>query len=151
MTGFVIYDAPSFFIFKPGQTQTMTKALVVDDSRLVRTMVASVLEKMGDISFDEAGDGAEAVEKLTENKYDIVILDWMMPKMTGEQVLREIRGVKGPNKDTPVLMVTAEVERKKIISVASLGISGYVTKPFTAEILEEKIKGIIGKKKVSLD
>jgi two-component system chemotaxis response regulator CheY len=129
----------------------MIKALVVDDSKLVRQIELSVFNNIGGVEVDEAADGAEALEKLTNNKYDIVILDWMMPKMTGEQVLREIRGVKGPNKDTPVIMVTAEVERKKILTLASLGISAYVTKPFTADTLEEKIKGVIGKKKVVLD
>ncbi len=128
----------------------MIKALVVDDSRLIRQIEVSVFTKIGDMEVDEAEDGADALKKLTKNKYDIVLLDWMMPKMTGEQVLREIRGVAGPNKDTAVVMVTAEVERKKIISLASLGISGYVTKPFTAELLEEKIKAILGKKKVVL-
>lgn len=128
----------------------MIKALVADDSRLIRQIQVSVFAKIGDVEVDEAEDGASALKKLTESKYDIVLLDWMMPKMTGERVLREIRGVTGPNKDTPVLMVTAEVERKKIISLAALGISGYVTKPFTAELLEEKIKAILGKKKVVL-
>lgn len=125
----------------------MTKALVADDSKLIRQIEVSVFTKIGGVEIDEAEDGADALEKLTENKYDIVLLDWMMPKMTGEQVLREIRGVAGPNKDTPVLMVTAEVERKKIIQLASLGISGYVTKPFTSESLEGHIKAILEKKK----
>lgn len=125
------------------------KALVVDDSRIIRQIEISVFTKMGVVEVDEAVDGMDALKKLTENKYDIVLLDWMMPKMTGEQVLREIRGVSGPNKNTPVLMVTAEVDRKKIISVATLGISGYVTKQFTAELLEEKIKGVLEKKKAS--
>lgn len=129
----------------------MIRALVVDDSKLVRSIEISVFNNMGGVEIDEAVDGATALEKLTSNKYDIVILDWMMPKMTGEQVLREIRGAKGPNKDTPVIMVTAEVERKKILTLAALGISGYVTKPFTTETLEEKIKSVIGKKKVVLD
>ena len=125
------------------------KALVVDDSRIIRQIEISVFIKMGGVEVDEAVDGFDALKKLTENKYDIVLLDWMMPKMTGEQVLREIRGIAGPNKNTPVLMVTAEVERKKILSVATLGISGYVTKQFTAELLEEKIKGVLEKKKAS--
>lgn len=126
------------------------RALVVDDSRIIRQIEISVFAKIGGVEVDEAADGADALKKLTENKYDIVLLDWMMPKMTGEQVLREIRGVSGPNKSTPVLMVTAEVERKKIISVATLGISGYVTKQFTAELLEEKIRGVLEKKKTAV-
>lgn len=126
------------------------KALVVDDSRVIRQIEIAVLVKIGGIDIDEAGDGIEALKKLTDNKYDIVLLDWMMPKMTGEQVLREIRGVAGPNKSTPVLMVTAEVERKKILSVATLGISGYVTKQFTAESLEEKIRGVLEKTKAAV-
>jgi two-component system chemotaxis response regulator CheY len=128
----------------------MIKALVVDDSRLIRQIEVAVFSKIGGVEVEEAEDGADALAKLTKNKYDIVLLDWMMPKMTGEQILREIRGVAGPNKDAPVVMVTAEVERNKIIQLATLGISGYVTKPFTAELLEEKIKAILGKKKVVL-
>jgi two-component system chemotaxis response regulator CheY len=132
------------------QNPEKIKALVVDDSRIIRQIEISVFTKMGGVEIDEAVDGLDAHGKLKANKYDIVLLDWMMPKMTGEQVLRAIRSVAGPNKGTPVLMVTAEVERRKILSLATLGISGYVTKPFTAELLEEKIKGILGKKKVVL-
>ncbi|MBF0635370.1 MAG: response regulator, partial [Nitrospinae bacterium] len=126
------------------------KALLVDDSRIIRQIELSVLTKIGGFEIAEAVDGLDAIGKLKANKYDIVLLDWMMPKMNGEQVLRAIRTVPGPNKDTPVLMVTAEVERRKILGLATLGISGYVTKPFTAELLEDKIKGILGKKKVVL-
>ena len=128
----------------------MIKALLVDDSRLIRQIEKSVFSKIGGVEIEEAVDGADALAKLTINKYDILILDWMMPKMTGEQLLREIRGAAGPNKDIPTLMVTAEVERSKILALAALKISGYVTKPFTAELLEEKIKAILGKKKVVL-
>jgi two-component system chemotaxis response regulator CheY len=123
------------------------KALVVDDSRIIRQIEISVFNKIGGVEIDEAVDGADALAKLTKKKYDIVLLDWMMPKMTGEQVLREIRGVAGLNKDTAVLMVTAEMERKKILSVATLGISGYITKQFTAELLQEKIEAVLAKKK----
>ncbi|MBF0291527.1 MAG: response regulator [Nitrospinae bacterium] len=126
------------------------KALVVDDSKLVRQIELAVFAKIGGVEVDEAEDGADALEKLTKNKYDIVLLDWMMPKMTGEQLLREIRGANGPNKDTPVLMVTAEAERSKILTMIPLKINGYVTKPFTTELLQEKIKAIIGKKKIVL-
>jgi two-component system chemotaxis response regulator CheY len=134
----------------PQAAPNTIRALVVDDSRIIRQIEVAVFKKIGGVEIDEAVDGMDALAKLTKNKYDIVLLDWMMPKMTGEQVLREIRGVAGPNKDTPILMVTAEVERKKIISVATLGISGYITKQFTAESLEEKIRGVMGKKKVVL-
>jgi two-component system chemotaxis response regulator CheY len=134
----------------PNPQANKIRALVVDDSRIIRQIEVAVFKKIGGMEIDEAVDGADALAKLTKNKYDIVLLDWMMPKMTGEQVLREIRGVAGPNKDTPVLMVTAEMERKKILSVASLGISGYVTKQFTAESLEEKIRGVMDKKRVVL-
>lgn len=134
-----------------GDYPEMTKALIVDDSKLIRDIEKSVFAQIGGVETDEAADGAEALNKLTNNKYDILILDWMMPKMTGEQVLREIRGVPGPNKDIPTIMVTAEVKRHKILALAALKIHGYVTKPFTAELLEEKIKGVLGKKKLKLE
>lgn len=134
-----------------GSTQLNTiKALLVDDSRIIRQIEISVFTKIGGVELTEAVDGLDGLGKLKANKYDIVLLDWMMPKMNGEQVLKAIRTVAGPNKDTPVLMVTAEVERRKILSLATLGISGYVPKPFTAELLEEKIKAVLGKKKVVL-
>jgi two-component system chemotaxis response regulator CheY len=129
----------------------MIKALVVDDSKLIRQIEKTVLAQVGGVEIEEAADGAEALGKLMKNKYDILILDWMMPKMTGEQLLREIRGVAGPNKDIPTLMVTAEVERSKILALAALKISGYITKPFTTEVLAEKIKGILGKHRVTLE
>jgi two-component system chemotaxis response regulator CheY len=79
----------------------MIKALLVDDSKLIRQVEKTVFAHIGGVEIEEAADGAEALGKLMIRKYDILILDWMMPKMTGEQLLREIRSVPGPNKDIP--------------------------------------------------
>ncbi len=125
--------------------QKNIKFLIADDSALVRRMVTSSLEQMGFSEFDEACDGADALSKLDSSKYDLVILDWTMPKMTGYDVLRETRANKGTNQNTPVIMVTGEVAKKKIVDVLKLGISGYIMKPFDSAVFEKKVIEVLKK------
>ncbi len=118
--------------------------LVVDDFSTMRRIVRNLLKELGFMNVEEAEDGADALAKLQSSAYDFVITDWNMPNMDGLELLKNIRSDAGLA-TLPVLMVTAEAKKENIIAAAQLGASGYVVKPFTAAILEEKLNKIFEK------
>jgi len=120
------------------------KILLVDDSNTMRRIQKNTLISLGYDSVEEAGDGAEAYEKVKQTKYDLVLMDWNMPIMTGIDALKNIK--KDPNtKDTKVMMVTSESEKTKIIEAIQAGAVNYIVKPFQAETLKEKITAVLQK------
>lgn len=118
--------------------------LVVDDFATMRRIVRNLLKDLGYNNVEEAEDGNDAMSKLQLSSFDFVISDWNMPNMDGLQLLNEIRKDER-FKTIPVLMVTAEAKKENIIAAAQAGASGYVVKPFTAAILEEKLTKIFEK------
>ncbi|MFP3802021.1 chemotaxis response regulator CheY [Paraburkholderia sp. SIMBA_027] len=120
------------------------KFLIVDDFPTMRRIVRNLLKELGHSNVDEAEDGAAALARLRAGDYDVVISDWNMPNLDGLGMLREIRG------DTSlahlsVLMVTAEAKKENIIAAAHAGANGYVVKPFTAAVLDDKLGKILEK------
>jgi two-component system chemotaxis response regulator CheY len=118
-----------------------TRFLVVDDFPIMRRIMRNLLKALGYTDMHEAGDGVEALNMLHNGDFDFVISDWNMPNMTGIELLRVIRA------DTrlshlPVLMVTTESKRERIIEAAQAGASGYIIKPFTAAALDAKLNKI---------
>jgi len=118
-----------------------TKFLVVDDFSTMRRIVRNLLKELGFLNVQEAEDGVEALTKLRADKFDFVVSDWNMPNMTGIDLLKTIRA-DDTLKHLPVLMVTAEAKKENIILAAQSGANGYVVKPFTAAVLDEKLKKI---------
>ncbi|GAA0515883.1 chemotaxis response regulator CheY [Tatumella terrea] len=118
--------------------------LVVDDFNTMRRIVRNLLKELGFTNVEEAEDGADALNKLRTTTCDFVITDWNMPNMDGLELLKNIRADE-QLKAMPVLMVTAEAKKENIIAAAQAGASGYVVKPFTAAILEEKLNKIFEK------
>ena len=118
--------------------------LVVDDFTTMRRIVRNLLKELGFTNVDEAEDGQYALNKLQEGKFDFVISDWNMPNMDGLALLKTLRAEER-FANLPVLMVTAEAKKENIIAAAQAGASGYVVKPFTAAILEEKLNKIFEK------
>lgn len=120
------------------------KILVVDDFPTMRRIVKNILKQLGFENIEEAEDGAQAYSKLKSGGFGFVISDWNMPNMDGLSFLKAVRG--DPElKDTPFLMVTAEAEKNKVIEAIKSGVSNYIVKPFTAEILKEKMDRIFEK------
>lgn len=120
------------------------KFLVVDDFSTMRRIVMNLLKELGYSNMEEAEDGVAALKKLQAEKYDFVVTDWNMPNMTGLELLVAIRK-DDKLKGLPVLLVTAEAKNDNIVAAAQAGASGYVVKPFTAVVLEEKLNKIIEK------
>ncbi|MCS6785670.1 MAG: chemotaxis response regulator CheY [Thiobacillaceae bacterium] len=120
------------------------KFLVVDDFSTMRRIVRNLLRELGYTHVDEAEDGASALAKLKGGGFDFVITDWNMPTMTGIELLKRIRADAALSR-LPVLMITAEAKKENIIEAAQNGASGYIVKPFTAAVLEEKLNKIFEK------
>jgi len=120
------------------------KILVVDDFSTMRRIVKNVLKQLGFENLDEAEDGVQALSKLRSGGYSFVVSDWNMPNMDGLELLKEVR--KDPAlKDLPILMVTAEAEKDKVVTAIQAGVNNYVVKPFTAEVFKEKMDRVFEK------
>jgi two-component system chemotaxis response regulator CheY len=117
------------------------KILVVDDHESMRRIEKQILNDLGYPNVDMADDGSTALPMLQAGNYDFVISDWNMPKMEGLELLRAIRADAKLTK-TPVLLVTAESKKEKIIEAVKAGVNDYVVKPFNAEIIKAKIARI---------
>lgn len=116
----------------------MAKILVVDDERVLVKGIKFNLEHEG-YQVDTGSDGEEAVELVREGQYDLVILDWMMPKMDGLQACMRIREFS----DVPVIMLTARSEdADKIIGFES-GADDYITKPFNILELKARVRALL--------
>ncbi|MDH2299069.1 chemotaxis response regulator CheY [Cobetia sp. 29-18-1] len=120
------------------------RILVVDDFPTMRRIVRNLLKELGFTNVEEAEDGQQALEFLNQGSFELVISDWNMPNLDGLEMLRRVRA--NPVTATlPVLMVTAEAKKENIIAAAQAGASGYVVKPFTAAVLEEKLGKVFEK------
>ncbi len=120
------------------------KVLVVDDFATMRKIVRNILKQIGFEHITEAEDGNAALQVLKNETVGLVVTDWNMPNMTGLDLLRQIR--QNPQTASlPVLMVTAEGLKENVIEAVKAGVNNYVVKPFTAEVLQEKIEAIFKK------
>ena len=120
------------------------KVLVVDDMMSMRNIVKRALLEIGYKDIHEASNGEEALEKLKTSKLGLVLLDWNMPVMTGIEVLRAMRGDPALQ-SIPVLMITAEAQTDKIMEAVQAGVSDYLVKPFSGQVLHEKLEKIFQK------
>ncbi|VAX18886.1 Chemotaxis regulator - transmits chemoreceptor signals to flagellar motor components CheY [hydrothermal vent metagenome] len=118
------------------------RVLVVDDFATMRKIEKNILGQLGIKNVDEADDGTTALPKVQQNQYDIILLDWNMPQMSGLELLKAIRA--DPNtKNVPIVMVTAEALKDNIVAAAQAGVNDYIVKPFTAAVLEEKLVKVL--------
>ena len=117
------------------------KALVVDDSMTIRRIVIKALGIAGIPDTTEAADGAEAMAAIKSDSFDVILLDWNMPKMSGIETLRAMREA---GDKTPVIMVTTEAEKSRVIEAIKTGANDYLIKPFSPDQLAGKVKGVLG-------
>lgn len=115
------------------------KFLVVDDSSTMRRIVVNSLQRIGFTETVEAGDGQEALAKF-DSSVRFVITDWNMPNMTGTELAKSLRD---RGEQVPILMVTARSVREDIIEAMEAGVNNYIVKPFTPQILKEKIDALV--------
>ena len=116
--------------------------LVVDDFATMRRIVRNILRDLNFKEVLEAEDGTAALTVLKTQKVDLIVSDWNMPKMTGIELLREVRATEGI-KEMPFLMVTAEAQKENVIEAVKARVSNYIVKPFNAATLAEKLRKIV--------
>ena len=121
------------------------RALVVDDSRVMRSMVMQQLRRstQAEFEFTEAEDGVDALKKFHPSKIDIAFVDWNMPNMSGIEFVRRVRSM-GKTEHVPIVMVTSEKTVGKLEeALDDAGANAFISKPFTNEILDRKLAPLI--------
>jgi two-component system chemotaxis response regulator CheY len=118
------------------------KILIVDDFATMRKVIRNLLKQGGFENVAEAEDGMAALKVLKSQPVDFVISDWNMPNMSGLELLKAVRADE-ELKEMPFLMVTAEALKDNVVAAVKAGVSNYIVKPFTAEVLNEKIEKIV--------
>ena len=121
---------------------TSIKVLVVDDFATMRRIVKGVLKQMGFDKIVEAEDGSIAMDTLKKEEIGLIVSDWNMPKMTGLDLLKAVRGDDGL-KGIPFIMVTAEGLKENVLEAVKVGVTNYIVKPFTPEAFSEKIQAAL--------
>ncbi len=116
----------------------MYKILIVDDEERIRDIIKEYLDFEG-YTYDEASDGMEAIEKIKNNEYSVVVLDIMMPKVDGFTVVREVRKFS----QVPVIMLSARGEEYDKLFGFEMGVDDYITKPFSPKELVARVKAIL--------
>ena len=124
-----------------GGTSAKPLVLVVEDEAALATMLRYNLEKSG-FRVEEAADGQEALTRIAETTPDLVLLDWMLPAMSGLEVCRQIRR-RPATRDLPVIMVTARTEDQDAVRGLNTGADDYITKPFNTEALIARMRALL--------
>ena len=119
--------------------QAKVHALIIDDSRAMRAILKRILDKL-DFNTSEAADGLEGLQRLKENSdISICLVDWNMPNMNGYDFVKAVRADKS-NQDIWLMMVTTETEMSRVVKAMAVGANEYVMKPFTDDVIIEKLK-----------
>jgi len=117
------------------------KALVVDDSEVMRKVLIGALSRADITDVDQAGDGQEAIEAVKNNQYDLILMDWYMPNMLGIEAVKQIRE---NGCTTPIIMVTTEAEKTRVVEALKAGANNYIIKPFEPATIVQKITETVG-------
>jgi DNA-binding response OmpR family regulator len=125
--------------------------LVVDDKSYMRRVVKGVLETMGAKHIEEASNGREALNIIRQWPPDIVLSEWWISPLSGLELLRVVRAEKGPVRFTPIIMVTSETRRERVIGARNAGVTEYVAKPITAKGLFLRIREIVERPRPFVD
>ncbi|MDK9693579.1 MAG: response regulator [Sulfurimonas sp.] len=120
------------------------KLLVVDDSSTMRRIIKNTLQRLGYKDIFEGGDGVEGWTTLNENPdINMLITDWNMPEMNGLELVKKVRADER-FKDLPIIMVTTEGGKAEVITALKAGVNNYIVKPFTPQVLKEKLAAVMG-------
>ncbi len=122
------------------------RVMLVDDSKTIRRIQRGILEQLGYTQIEEACDGQDALSRIPTFQPTLILLDWNMPNMDGITFLKTFRKT---NTTTPVIMVTTESEKTRVIEAIRAGVNNYVVKPFTPDMLQKRIRETLAKTNVS--
>ena len=118
------------------------KALIVDDSTVMRKILIGALDRADIKDVEQAADGREAVAATEIDKFDLILMDWNMPNMLGIDAVKKIRE---NNKKTLIIMVTTEAEKSRVVQAIQAGANDYIVKPFEPAIIIDKINKVLSR------
>lgn len=120
------------------------KLLVVDDSSTMRRIIKNTLSRLGYENVLEGEDGLQGWNVLNENTdMGMLITDWNMPEMNGLELVKKVRA-DARFADLPIIMVTTEGGKAEVITALKAGVNNYIVKPFTPQVLKEKLAAVLG-------
>ncbi|RIL10571.1 MAG: hypothetical protein DCC75_04075 [Proteobacteria bacterium] len=118
--------------------------LIVDDVSTMRRVIKNCLKSLGFENITEAEDGPPALEMLRTHEFKMVVSDCSMPQMSGTEMLEQIR--KDPRtKNIPFIMITSESQKECVLKAVEKGLSAFIVKPFTANVLQSKMEAVFSK------
>lgn len=118
------------------------RILLVDDSKTMRNIQKNILGQLGYNDVEEACDGQDALSKAAAYKPDLLLVDWNMPNMDG---ITFVKTYRAQGNKTPIVMVTTESEKVRVVEAIKAGVNNYIVKPFTPETLSERVNETIEK------
>lgn len=119
------------------------KFLVVDDSSTMRRIIKNTLARLGHKEILEAEDGAQAWDVMQQNSdIDVLVTDWNMPEMNGLELVQKVRS-EDKYSELPIIMVTTEGGKAEVITALKAGVNNYIVKPFTPQVLQEKLEAVL--------
>ncbi len=120
------------------------RVLIVDDNNFVRKLERSMLRQLGVQTIAEAGDGADALKRLSARDCDLILLDWKMPRFSGEEFLKVLRnGDDTYSKEIPILVITGLANQSLVLKAVHLGADGVIVKPFSISLLKHRIEAVM--------
>ncbi|WP_373072461.1 response regulator [Sulfurimonas sp.] len=120
------------------------KILVVDDSSTMRRIIKNTLARLNYKDVLEGADGVEGWDAINANPdVEMLITDWNMPEMNGLELVKKVRA-DDRFTDLPIIMVTTEGGKAEVITALKAGVNNYIVKPFTPQVLKEKLAAVMG-------
>ena len=119
------------------------KIMIVDDYSTMLRIIRNLLRQLDFVNVDEANNGSDALQKLKESPFNLIISDWNMEPMTGLDLRKAVRA-DAKLKHIPFIMITAESKTENVVLAKQAGVSNYIVKPFNAETLKTKMASVIG-------
>ncbi len=119
------------------------KILLIEDDDINRKLLANILKTIGFSNVSQAANGIDGWDLLQDQRFDLVLTDWMMPEMDGLELLMKVRKSETGFKNLPILMITAMGKQEDVMKAVEWGINGYIVKPYSVTTILAKIEEVM--------